>query len=212
MRVSASGRSQTLTTAIKVWGDGQRLLQKDVTDWHGDFFADETFGVGIVWSFKDNKIMYVAEETKSSKPGDFEPDFGESYVGKRAPCIVVVNINLDDGLVEPNVFKFDDFAVSQPCFGPDENLVIFRALAIHPRKYGLVYCQNRQSSLIQLHVGTGKTSPISAEMDACYRCPRMTLDKLHVVCLRNTAGGPHAGCAELVKVRLSGRPIPMKTN
>jgi hypothetical protein len=74
----------------------------DVTDVHGDFVADGTFGGVIAWSRDEQALLYTAEPTDASFEGKpvyekyrFESDWGERMPQRTRTCLVLVRLSGD---------------------------------------------------------------------------------------------------------------------
>jgi hypothetical protein len=91
----------------------------DVTDLHGDFVADGTFGGTIAWSRDETALIYVAEvaaEVKDATAKDapatpvfekyrYESDWGERMPQRTKTCLVLVRLNshLASASIIPNL-------------------------------------------------------------------------------------------------------------
>ena len=85
------------------------LIQFNVSDLHGEYYNDETFGQ-ISWSLDETMICYVAEVNKKEN-GEFQDDFGEGLTDKGKPILVVVNISTN----KVTIFDKIKYAVGQVC-------------------------------------------------------------------------------------------------
>ncbi|KAJ1912955.1 hypothetical protein H4219_005402 [Mycoemilia scoparia] len=54
------------TRLVEIWNNGVLLKSVDVTDQHGEFYADSTFG-GLQWSLCRKYLVYVAEHPERAK-------------------------------------------------------------------------------------------------------------------------------------------------
>ncbi|KAK4047110.1 hypothetical protein OIO90_006312 [Microbotryomycetes sp. JL221] len=97
-RESTASDSKPAKKVVEIWhvADGRMLEDLDVTDAHGDWYFDSTFGP-VSWHPESHAIAYVAEAPKPKKQSDtawpdpesfrYVPDYGETFTGKRNPCV-----------------------------------------------------------------------------------------------------------------------------
>ncbi|KAF9618650.1 hypothetical protein IFM89_002345 [Coptis chinensis] len=171
-------------TQLEIWSGSH--LQKEIPvpiSVHGSVFTDGWFE-GISWNSDETLIAYVAEEPSPSKPafdgfgykkggssdkdsgswkgqGDWEEDWGESYVGKRQPALFVVNIV--SGKVHAVEGVSESLSVGQVVWAPilkgvHQYLVFVGWSSSGPhqkaRKLGMIYCYNRPCALYAVRAPT----------------------------------------------------------
>lgn len=226
---------------LEIWDTQthQQLFSHNLTSIHQSFVLNDTFGYPS-WNSSETQLAYLAETLtkKDHTPSTstwlernrYVPDFGEQLTGIHLPAIFVVS--LDDNLskksnqtLAPIVQLTDQstdlskLILGQPVFGHSSDMESveifctgFASLSDH-RRLGLIYCQNRPSSIYQLsfkipiiekptdhetikpvHPTNFMCHRISA-LDRSARSPRLVKD--FIVYLTNPIGGPHASCASL---------------
>ncbi|KAF9035752.1 alpha/beta-hydrolase [Hymenopellis radicata] len=203
---------------VEIWRrDGALILIKDVTDDHGEFYADEYFG-GLSFSPSEDAIIYVAEANAPKDVSKFaySPSFGEGLTSKKRPTPFMLRILGNNeaslsALVTPAVDKTVSFGqfVFQDC--PDSGLQGTTMLATgyqrtsDDRTLGLLGCFNRPAAIWKLTLdgpldNTG--TPISLTVEqltsssiSC-RSPRVSPNG-SAVFISNALGGAHAGSTGL---------------
>ncbi|KAI5063870.1 hypothetical protein GOP47_0020540 [Adiantum capillus-veneris] len=163
-------------TKLEVWNSAQLVKEIWVpASIHGSIYVDGWFE-GVSWSHDESYVAYVAEEPVIGKPvfgkalvssstqandndvhswkgqGDWQEDWGESYTGKRRPCLYVAD--LQNGSVQKVDGVPDDLSVGQVTWAPgDSRLLIFVGWPSTSsnfntlRKLGIKYCYNRPCAL-----------------------------------------------------------------
>ncbi|XP_073056757.1 acylamino-acid-releasing enzyme 1 isoform X2 [Primulina eburnea] len=153
-------------THFEIWGPS------DVKDFvvaqsiHGSVYTDGWFE-GISWNSDETTVAYVAEEPNPTKPtfnnfgfktegatekeccswkgqGDWEEDWGETYVGKRRPTLFVIDVN--SGEVRAVEGVGDTLSVGQVVWAPSaegDQYLVFVGWLSSDRKLGMKYCYNR---------------------------------------------------------------------
>ncbi|RUS18686.1 Alpha/Beta hydrolase protein [Endogone sp. FLAS-F59071] len=207
---------------VEVQSGGALRLTIEVTDKHGDFYSDGTFGA-LAWSRDENLIAYIAEAKPPEDPQEkfeFTPDWGETFTKRTSPRIVVIDLRAATEAVLAGkkpadkentsitiLGPFDRLAVGQVLFGPNDGSFIFTGYSTQTRQYGLVACTNRLSGIYQLGSehwapsgSNGEKWPdpihLSSEVQNA-RSPRLSRDATKLVYLSNTPGGPHNSCTTL---------------
>ena len=87
---------------IEIWSRGGLEDSFEVTDHHGDFFCDDTFG-GLAWSNDETRIAYVAEKNapeEGLKRFEYREDWGERFTKKNNPVICILNLKLDRTILD----------------------------------------------------------------------------------------------------------------
>ncbi|KAM5552933.1 hypothetical protein ABKV19_025260 [Rosa sericea] len=158
---------------FEIWGPAQ-VLEKEFhipQSVHGSVYADEWFQ-GISWNSDETLIAYVAEEPSPPKPtftcqgykkvstidkdfanwkgqGEWEEEWGETYVGKRQPALFVININSGDTQAVKGIEKH--LSVGQVVWAPpvrgSHQYLVFVGWSADTRKLGIKYCYNRPCAL-----------------------------------------------------------------
>ncbi|KAF8014436.1 hypothetical protein BT93_H0304 [Corymbia citriodora subsp. variegata] len=157
---------------LEIWGPSQ--LEKEFhipQSVHGSLYTDKWFE-GVSWNFDESLIAYVAEEPAPSKPtfnssgykkdssnekdcgtwkgqGDFEEDWGETYVGKRKSALFVIDIQ--SGEVRAVQGIPSSLSVGQVIWAPSSRVtdqyLVFVGWSSDQRKLGIKYCYNRPCAL-----------------------------------------------------------------
>ncbi|GAA6013195.1 hypothetical protein JCM10207_006201 [Rhodosporidiobolus poonsookiae] len=153
---------------------GRKETEIEVTKDSGDWFFDGTFGPPA-WHSSSLALAYPAEapppkpDPKATRPAQakfhYEPDFGETFTGKREPTLFLVVLpgspfapaGEED---KPTVHRltYPDTVPSayfgQPVFLPSSDKLALVATGYSTlsdgRKLGIVYCQNRPARLFAL--------------------------------------------------------------
>ncbi|KAL3626355.1 hypothetical protein CASFOL_029904 [Castilleja foliolosa] len=158
-------------THVEIWGPSrvkkEFVIPRTI---HGSVYTDGWFE-GISWDSDENFIAYVAEEPEPAKPtftgfgykkegstdkdsgswkgqGDWEENWGESYVGKRQPALFVIDIN--SGVVRAIEGVGRELSVGQVVWAPPiggERYLVFVGWPSDSRKLGIKYCYNRTCAL-----------------------------------------------------------------
>lgn len=209
---------------LEIW-DQQKLFRSvDLTalDLHGDVYSDGEFR-SFDWSPDETKILYIAEQKpKKSEPfykrkapskesgdsdkKDFTPgfeyeyqeDWGEQLVGKKFSTIALYDIETDSVNILEGIPE--GVCPGKVIWSPDGLYVVGIALKTTPRKLGLIYCSNRESTIFRLDLH-GNYSEINL-INKCVKSPRFTPDGGSLIWLQRDAGGAHASCMALYKTNL----------
>ncbi|KAH7388425.1 hypothetical protein KP509_16G074800 [Ceratopteris richardii] len=172
----SSGKNGS-ATKLEIWNSAQ--LMKEIlvpASIHGSIYTDGWFE-GVSWSHDESYVAYVAEESTTGKPmfgktniscspqasdndpyswkgqGDWHEDWGESYVGKRKPCLYVADLKNDS--VQKVAGIPNDLSVGQVIWAPCDSqpLLIFVGWLSASenfkteRKLGIKYCFNRPCAI-----------------------------------------------------------------
>ncbi|KAM5552922.1 acylamino-acid-releasing enzyme [Rosa sericea] len=157
---------------FEIWGPAQEEKEFHIPlSVHGSVYADEWFQ-GISWNSDETLIAYVAEEPSPPKPtftcqgykkvstidkdfanwkgqGEWEEEWGETYVGKRQPALFVININSGDTQAVKGIEKH--LSVGQVVWAPpvrgSHQYLVFVGWSADTRKLGIKYCYNRPCAL-----------------------------------------------------------------
>ncbi|GAA5892740.1 hypothetical protein JCM6882_000570 [Rhodosporidiobolus microsporus] len=168
---------------------GRKEAELEVSKEHGDWYFDGTFGPPS-WHASSLALVYTAEapppkpDPKATRPSrqkfHYEPDFGETFTGKREPTLFLLDlpssplnslVRSKDGADKPTVHRlaFPDTVSSawfgQPIFlptsSPDQVALAatgYSALG-DGRKLGIVYCQNRSARVYALSLEVKTEQP-----------------------------------------------------
>ncbi|PWA03365.1 hypothetical protein BB558_000474 [Smittium angustum] len=209
---------------VEVWENNVLEKSMEVTNIHGEFYADETFG-GVAWSPSGRYIAYVAEpkefdafkprgfkkneENENSFGGmadprryEFNEDYGETFTGKRPPVLFVVDVDEESiKQVEGELGGRKDISPGQPIWmkETESEELVFTGYIVEPRHLGQVYCMNRPSQLFSCDAeGNGLRNLTDTSETA--RSPRVAPDHKSVVYLSSNPFGAHSGASRLVRV------------
>ncbi|GKA42209.1 acylamino-acid-releasing enzyme-like protein isoform X1 [Tanacetum coccineum] len=239
-------------TLFEIWGPSQ--LEKEIRvpqSVHGSVYADGWFE-GISWSSDESFIAYVAEEPALQKPtfndtgykkdasptdkdcsswkgqGDWEEDWGETYVGKRQPALFVVNINSGDVRAVDGIGR--SLSVGQVVWAPAtkglQQYLVFVGWPSDTRKFGMIYCFNRPCALYAVKaplfgsdvkdnaINDVSVIKLSEATNSAF-LPRFTPDGKFLVFLSAKScvdSGAHSATQSLQKMEWNseGEPIPAK--
>jgi acylaminoacyl-peptidase len=169
------------SAVLEVWDRSRCVTELHVPKLlHGGVFNDGWFGTGAAWSPDETKVAYVAEAPPATKTpewcgvaagpdgkkpegaaapkgwrglGEWTPDWGELFTGKKPPTLFVLDCT--SGLVQPVAGLPDDSSCGQPVWAPKGDALLFvcwehqseLASASFPQRLGVVYCFNRPCSL-----------------------------------------------------------------
>ncbi|KRZ03480.1 Acylamino-acid-releasing enzyme, partial [Trichinella zimbabwensis] len=165
---------------------------------------------GLIWSFDDKKILYLAERTGGTVGysqhhykglGNEECDeylenenWGEQMTDVRQPVVCLLHIEKGELYV---IKELANFTPIEPLWTPDENGIVFVKVKDKPRKLGMLYCFNRAGQLtfydLQTRMVTHITEPTHAIASLRFSPNRSTL-----IYLQCDAGGPHRKAAQLI--------------
>ncbi|ORY88402.1 Alpha/Beta hydrolase protein [Leucosporidium creatinivorum] len=169
--------------------DGLKLEELDVTEEHGDWYFDATFGPPS-WHPSSHALLFTAEAPKpktESLPQQstykYTPDFGETFTGKKFPCTFLFLLpsspfrnavsSTSDLPSKPSVHRlmnaehFPSTNFGQPVFLPDNVDGTPRILATgysslgDTRKLGIVYCANRPAQIYEFSISIVPLDPSS---------------------------------------------------
>ncbi|KAF9022062.1 alpha/beta-hydrolase [Hymenopellis radicata] len=202
---------------VEIWGrDGALILTKDVTDDHGEFYADEYFG-SLSFSPSEDAILYVAEANPPKDVSKFaySPSFGEGLTSKKRPTPFILRILRNN---EASLFTLVPPAVDSPVVSFGQ--FVFQADSVpqsttmlatgyqrtsDDRTLGLLYCFNRPAAIWKLTLdspldtaGTPITltgEKLTPSSISC-RSPRVSPNG-SAVFISNALGGAHAGSTSL---------------
>jgi acylaminoacyl-peptidase len=211
---------------IEVWsGEG---LEKTVAvadlKKHGKIHEDIHFG-SFHLSANGQKLLFIAEKEKPKRTSFFkktpaksedekapvqgaeyvaEDDWGEQLTSVVDPVVVVMSVKSEECEV---VEIGDDVSAGQAVWVPEEGgEVVCVGWENKPRKLGFVYCLNRPSALYHMHLGSGKSTPLTGK-DECVFSPRFSPQGDKLVYFQTPGGGPHRSCALLKMINWSNRQI-----
>lgn len=210
---------------IEIWSEGSLSKSIEVTDTHGEFFTDDTFG-SLVFSNDETKIAYIAERVPSEEgmaKFDYRQDWGERFGKKQTPCLVLVDITAGTSkLLDLDVNRKDkDEKVNEPAkplpeviaqglacgqvvFAPNDQGLVFIGLQQRPFQFGIVYCFNRPSRIysINLDLDIQSIKPISSP-DVCARSPVIS-ETGDLYYLTKSLNGAHNTFGTIMRVSYSG--------
>ncbi|BGP20158.1 hypothetical protein JCM10213_000757 [Rhodosporidiobolus nylandii] len=184
------GQEQRKLIEIVDVKSGRKDGEIEVSKEHGEWYFDGTFGPPA-WHPSSHALVYTAEapphkpDPKETRPGQakfrYEPDFGETFTGKREPTLfllVLPTSPLASRLAaqdKPTVHRLtfsrtlDSTYFGQPVFLPTsspEQVVLaatgYSSLA-DKRKLGIVYCQNRPARIFALSLRVEQVEEDAAE-------------------------------------------------
>ncbi|KAJ2849281.1 hypothetical protein IWW36_002740 [Coemansia brasiliensis] len=211
---------------VEIWRDGVLEKSVDVSNVHGQFYADSTFG-RLAWSHSGTYVVYAAEKpqyekAQPDKAGN-EAEYDEGEVTDEITGSVA-------GIADPRRYRFDSdwgetFSGKRPpvliVFEVDsgrvrvlpspegispgqaqclDDRIVFTGYQHAVRKHGIVYCQNRPSGIYTCDFG-GKD--VRCLFSGSVRSPRITPSRKGLVFLSTATGGPHASTSELLHYDLA---------
>ncbi|RZC35335.1 acylamino-acid-releasing enzyme, partial [Asbolus verrucosus] len=210
---------------LEIWQNQNLTKSVDLNalDIHGDVYTDGEFR-SFEWSPDETKLLYIAElkvpksepfykrnSKKSNKNSDsdkpkttkgeeylYRQDWGEQLVGKKKSVIAEYNTEKDE--VEILAGIPDDVCPAQVIYSPDGSYVVGVAYKTEPRKFGLIYCTNRPSTIFTLDF-SGNYAPFPLDNKAV-KSPVFTPDGKALIWLQRDAGGPHAAAMALMKANI----------
>ncbi|KAI9217076.1 Alpha/Beta hydrolase protein [Blastocladiella britannica] len=215
LRSVPDGSARKRTFELWTAETGELVASANVTDQHGEFYADDFIG-GLSWAASGAQLVYVAEakQRKGAKFEDFEyePDFGELYAGKRPPVLVVVRISHtdDEVVLDASVVDLEDRGISpsKPVFVEGgETTIVFVGHERSPKVWGIAACPNRPMRLYSVRVPLKAEPPLSVQpltpADISARSPIPSHDGQRILFLSVPIGGPHASCSTLHELTVS---------
>ncbi|RGB38280.1 Alpha/Beta hydrolase protein [Rhizophagus diaphanus] len=187
---------------VEIWDKGNLKQSIDVTDSHGDFYSDETFG-SLKWAKNEEKAVYIAErkalDEKDEQKCDFVPEWGERHANKRVSVIVVVNVLESKVEVLP---EFEKIVPGQVFFGPGDKTFIFNGYKREPRYYGIFACINRLIGIYQTKLDGTDLVHLTEQLEHA-RSPRLAPSEKVLIYYSNPISGPHSYCSELREYNFS---------
>ncbi|PVU86530.1 hypothetical protein BB561_006677 [Smittium simulii] len=214
---------------VEVWHGSWLAKSWEVTDKHGDFYTDDTFG-GLQWSPTGRYIVYTAEPkepegfeprgyTKDAnnrplaglanpKKYDFNEDFGESYNSRKPPVLILVDV-VDESVNQISGQLTDNSCITpaQPTWVIDSNnveKVVFTGYKSNSRHMGMVYMENRPSDIYICDIDGNNLEPLT-DGSSSVRSPCPTPDTKSVVYLSSYIGGAHNGTSRLCQVNIESK-------
>ncbi|KAK3878889.1 hypothetical protein Pcinc_016519 [Petrolisthes cinctipes] len=197
------------------------IVNLSSADKHGKVYTDSTFSC-LEFSPDETKLLYVAE-MRQPKPTSFfdtppksgeedsrgqkyvyREDWGEQLVAQSQGVICILdlttsNVNtytLPDGLCPAHLCFVPSGGTSGAgARGGQDWGVLGVGFGSRPYRLGLIYCQNRDSRLFQLH--SDGTVELLGSVGWHISVPRFSPDGTLVAYIRTKAGGPHAMCGQL---------------
>lgn len=177
-------------THFEIWGPSEVKREFCIPrSIHGPVYTDGWFE-GISWNLDETHVAYVAEEPDSLKPtfnafgykkvgnsdkdsnswkgqGDWEEDWGETYVGKRLPALFVLNTLSGEVAAVAGIGR--ELSVGQVLWAPpigNEQYLVFVGWRSEPRKLGIKYCYNRPCALYAVRAPSFKSETGVPRSDA----------------------------------------------
>jgi len=204
------------TILLELWSDEHLICSLPTEDIHGCFYSNGFFG-GVSWSTDETRVAYVAEkltpESKSksyfqpSKPGEkpksrpgreflFREDWGEQNTRKSTPSLFIFDL-LTKTITEVGNLP-ENMSCGQPQWIDNNSALAFVGAPTEKRRLGVIYCDNRESSIYRINVdGPANLQRLSGDDDLCARYPRVSPDGKHVIFLTSSTLSAHKSCAIL---------------
>lgn len=155
------------TRLVEIWKKHLLLVSANVTECHGDFYADE-YLASLAFSSSELAMIYTAEgktpETKDPfEKFRFNPDFGEGLGGKKRPVTFILRWDHQPMVSILDKPKFaltelkseENIRFGQAVFSPNSDEVIYATgyeFTSDGRMLGLKGCYNRPNGIWQLSV------------------------------------------------------------
>ncbi|KAF8949992.1 Alpha/Beta hydrolase protein, partial [Flammula alnicola] len=218
---------------VEIWNKGMLQTALDVTDYHGDFYADE-FLASFSFAPSETAFMYTAEGNAPESKDPFQkfrfnPDFGEGLVGKKRPTTFILRWGdsaANDSQNKINLVQLktlEDVRFGQAVFSPNSDQVIYATgyeFTADGRILGIKGCFNRPSGIWKLRIPTpiaasGEISKPPAGFDVEFqkltpphlscRSPRPLVDQGRsiLVWLSSRTGGAHLASSTLHALDIS---------
>ncbi|KAF8800386.1 alpha/beta-hydrolase [Phlegmacium glaucopus] len=165
LRISKSGDSSP-TRLVEIWNKDLLEVSANVTECHGDFYADE-YLASLSFAPSESAILYTAEGKIPEAKDPFEkfrfnPDFGEGLVGKKRPVTFILRWDSSYQSTTNNSgkpkhtlveLKSGDVRFGQASFSPNSERIIYATgyeSTVDGRMLGLKGCYNRPNGIWQL--------------------------------------------------------------
>ncbi|XP_033647301.1 acylamino-acid-releasing enzyme-like [Asterias rubens] len=208
---------------LEIW-DGRRKthnIDLGAQEKHGKVYGDDVFG-NLSWSASEKQLLYIAEKKQAKTTsyfdskyqtkdqdgtaegkdepikGDvnvFREEWGERLVSKHHPVVCVVDIGSQTINILDNVPE--DISAGQAIWAPNDTGIVFVGHSHEPYRLGIIYCNNRRSTLFYADLKSGKCEKLSVT-DDWVELPHFSPDQTKLVYLRNEPVGPHRHCSQLV--------------
>lgn len=223
------GKDQQRKRIIECWRGSALLWVEDVTEHHGDFFGEDTFG-SLQISQDTNWIVYIAEAKHVNDKFGFVQSWGERFAKARNPAIFIIPWNAESREKPRSPIRIllsETFSPADVRFasnGQHPLTLIFTGYDVEPRKYGIVYCTNRPARIYSVTINpeNAKLQDVPKSITKAVvleptklealsdktrssRSPRISPDGKVLVWLDNPLGGAHASCSRLISCDLDAR-------
>lgn len=173
---------------------------------HGSINTDEMFS-SFVWSpfGQQDKLLYVCQPKRGKQSSYFDivktesevlgeefvarEDWGEALDGIEHTIIGIIDVSDNFKVTTIDV---KDYSLSSSQWLDNGTKVVSAAYKEKPRKLGVIYCNNRESSIMIHDWRTGKlVQEISTRPKECHHSPRVNNSGDKFVFLSNPALGVH---------------------
>ncbi|KAI3469676.1 hypothetical protein Pfo_026339 [Paulownia fortunei] len=138
-------------THFEIWGPSEVKKEFAIPrSIHGSVYSDGWFE-GISWDSDETVIAYGTTDKDCGSwkgQGDWEEDWGETYVGKRQPALFVIDIYSGEVRAVTGVGR--ELSVGQVVWAPSiegQQYLVFVGWPSDTRKLGIKYCYNRPCAL-----------------------------------------------------------------
>ncbi|CAK5282043.1 unnamed protein product [Mycena citricolor] len=194
---------------VEIWKDNALEVVTEVTDTHGEFYADPMFSA-LSFSPLDTALAYVAEGKEPTEPEEkfrLKPTLGETYSGKQRPTIFVFRWGTDDSTGgSAGVSTGLPLLFGEPVFSPIDSSIIYATgyeYARDGRLLGPVYCNNRAAGIWEITLQANTARKLTPGNESC-RSPRAYNrgGKTLLFWYSTASGGPHAGTSALNSLEL----------
>lgn len=195
------------------------ILEKSIKladlDAHGAVITNATFS-SFSLSQDGCSLLYVAEKKWPKNKSFFEKvkqedankqvavgneylykeDWGEALQGIRSPVVCALDLQNE----QVAVIQVPDMSLASPFWIANSNdKVGFIGFNEQPRRLGLIYCTNRESSLFEYNLKSGKpVCLIGGSEKLSLRSPRISPDGSKVILLGNSILGPHFKASDII--------------
>ena len=205
---------------LEIWNGSFKSNSINLTDEdkHGTVHSTPSFCC-IEWSPDSKKLLYVAEKklqpttsffktsqkTSDATKGDehvYRQEWGEQLVGCCEPTIVIYDVASNDVTVMDDCVP-EGMCVIEAIWKNSTTLIIV-AVPTEPWKLGLVYCNNRPTTLFEFEIENHQRIPLTSGK-TCALSPRLAPDKHTLTYLEAAPFGPHRQCAKLMALDLANK-------
>lgn len=194
----------------------EKSIKLSNLDGHGPVIIKPPF-FAFSLSHDGSSVLYVAEkkhpksrsyfsksnskDEKENQPGNeyvYKEDWGEELASVRSTVVCVLNLSTE----HLRVVELPDLSLATPFWIANSNKQVgFIGFNEQPRRLGIIYCTNRQSSLFKVDLNKEDAKPVCLIGESevlSLRSPRISPNGDEIILLENSIHGPHHKASDVV--------------